>query len=774
MAKNKQPSPPAASPAAPSAILNNAIRFMQSGMLSQARAQCEDVLRKAPANADAHYLLGVIATRSNRFEDAARHIAQALRLKPANPAGHNNLGVLLKRSGRLDEAIASFQRAIEQKGDYVEAHHNLGNTLHAAGRGAEALASFDRALALRADLAASHNSRGNVLVDLGRLDEALASFDRAIALQSGYAEAFSNKANALLALHRPQEALACAEQAISLNTDSPKAHTNRGNALAGLRRHADAVASFQAAIQLDPDDAVAHANCAGALLAAKRFDDAAQSCERALALDPSLPEAHDTAAQAATGRKRYAEAATHYARLVELAPDYPFAKGNLLHARMLCCDWTGHDELREAISRDLEAGRPAAEPFGYQGVADSELDLLRCAQLYCGHDFPPQPAALPLTPAGDGRIVIGYLCGEFRRHATTILLCGVYEAHDRSRFRLVAFDNGGDDGSDYRRRVVAAFDEVVDIASLSDAQAAAAVRERGVDVLVNLNGYYGEGRNGVFALRPAPVQVNYLGFPGTLGTPSMDYLVADSTVIPPASRGFYVEQVATLPGSYQPNDRRREIAPPTMTRSDAGLPDGGFVFCCFNNCYKITPSTFAGWMRILAQVRHGVLWLLEDNPEATANLRRAAQEQGIAGERLVFATRLPPEAHLARHALADLFLDTLPYNAHTTASDALWAGLPVLTQVGSTFPGRVGASLLRAVGLDELVTRSQEDYEALAVSLARDPQRLAAIRTRLQQGRADAPLFDTASTTRHLEAAYEEMVRRQRSGEAAAHFDVAV
>lgn len=754
-------------------VLHTALRLMQSGMLAQARSECERVVRAFPANADAHYLMGVIATRSNRYQDAAKHIAESLRLNPANPAGHSNLGVIFKREGRLEEAIACFQRAIGQNPGYVEAHHNLGNALHEGGRAHEALASFDRALALRADFAASHNSRGNVLATLERHEEALLGFDRAIAVQPGYAEAFSNKSNSLLALHRPEESLACADQSIALNPDSAKAHNNRGNALAHLRRHGEALESFRLAIHADPKDARAHANCAGVLLETMRFEEAAQHCATALTLDPVLLEAHDTAAQAATGRKRHGEAATHYARLFDLAPDYPFVKGNLLHARMLCCDWTGFDGLRAAIAADLRQGRPAAEPFGYQGVADSEADLLSCAQIYCGHDFVPRPPmAMPAAAAGDGRIVVGYLCGEFRSHATTILMCGVYELHDRSRFRLVAFDNGGDDGSDYRRRVVAAFDEVVEIASLGDAEAAAAIQARGVDVLVNLNGYYGEGRNGVFALRPSPVQVNYLGFPGTLGTPCMDYLIADSTVIPATSREFYVERIVSLPDCYQPNDRSREIAPAGITRAECGLPDDAFVFCNFNNNYKLTPQVFDGWMRILAQLPASVLWLLQDNHEAADNLRRSAQERGIAGDRLVFAPRLPPKEHLARHALADLFLDTLPYNAHTTASDALWAGLPLLTRVGGTFPGRVAASMLRAVGLPELVTGSEQEYEALALSLARDPPRLSALRATLMENRLHAPLFDTAKTTRHLEAAYEEMVKRQRSGAAPGHFDI--
>jgi protein O-GlcNAc transferase len=372
----------------------------------------------------------------------------------------------------------------------------------------------------------------------------------------------------------------------------------------------------------------------------------------------------------------------------------------------------------------------------------------------------------------DPRITIGYVCGEFREHATSILMCGVWEQHDKSRFRLIAFDNGGADGSDYRARIEAAFDEIVDISNLGDEAAADAIRERQVDVLLNLNGYYGRERTGVFAHRPSPIQVNYLGFPGTLGAGYFDYLIADQEVIPPAHQSLYVEKVVYLPDTYQANDDRRPIASRAGSRGDAGLPEGGFVFCCFNNRYKITPSTFDCWMRILDRVPGSVLWLLEDFLPASQRLRDEAVRRGIDPARLVFAQRQKPADHLARHQLADLFLDTLPYNAHTTASDALWAGLPVLTLKGPTFPGRVAASLLKAIGLPELVTHSAQEFEELAVALASDAPRLATLRNRLKANRSTHPLFDTKRFTRHLEQAFERMVSNQREGHSPGPFSV--
>jgi len=349
----------------------------------------------------------------------------------------------------------------------------------------------------------------------------------------------------------------------------------------------------------------------------------------------------------------------------------------------------------------------------------------------------------------------------------------LFELHDHNRFELIAFDNGWDDGSAIRRRIERAFDAIVDIAQLGDAEAAAAIRGRQVDILVNLNGYFGLGRQGVFSQRPCPVQVNWLGFPGTLGTDYIDYIVADRHVIPPGHDAYYAEKVVRLPDTYQPNDRQRRIAERAPGRAEVGLPGAGFVFCCFNNSYKVTPDVFDVWMSLLRRVDGSVLWLLENNHEAVRNLRGEAQRRGVAPERLVFAPRMHLDDHLARHRLADLFLDTLPYNAHTTASDALWAGLPLLTCTGSTFPGRVAGSLLHAVGLPELITHSLEDYGALALRLATSPGELAAVRAKLAANRATCPLFDTDRFRRHIESAYVTMWERYQRGAAPESFAVA-
>jgi len=403
------------------------------------------------------------------------------------------------------------------------------------------------------------------------------------------------------------------------------------------------------------------------------------------------------------------------------------------------------------------------EPFGFQGIASSEELLKKCAEVYANDKFPALGNLSKYSKYKHQKIRIGYLSGEFRKHATAMLMTRVWELHDKSKFEIFAFDNGWSDGSEYRQRIDKAFTNIFDISKISDLEVVRLIQENEIDILVNLNGFFGEFRQRVFSYRPAPIQVNYLGFPATIGSKYIDYIIADNVVIPEESKRYYVEKVVYLPNSYQANDNLRKISDRKFARAQLGLPDNAFVFTCFNNNYKITPPVFDSWMRILSVVNESVLWLLADNPMAKENLIKEAVIRGIDSSRLIFAERLPIEEHLARHDFADLFLDTFPYNAHTTASDALWAGLPVLTLMGHTFPGRVAASLLRTMGMTELIGNTQEEYEALAIELAINPQKLIDIKLKLAKNRLTTPLFDTPLFTKNLEAAYIKMYERYQA-----------
>ena len=430
---------------------------------------------------------------------------------------------------------------------------------------------------------------------------------------------------------------------------------------------------------------------------------------------------------------------------------------------MLGCDWNNYEKITNKIFHLVDEGRMASEPFGFQGIASSEELLKKCAALYSHDKFPQLDNFSEFIQYKHHKIHIGYLCGEFRHQATSLLMTRVWEMHDKSKFEIFAFDNGWDDGSEYRQRIVKAFTKIFDISKISDLDVVKLIQENEIDILVNLNGFFGEARQRVFSYKPAPIQVNYLGFPGTIGINYMDYIIADKVVIPEESKDHYIEKIAYLPNSYQANDDQRKISDRKFSKTQLGLPEDAIVFACFNNNYKITPPIFDSWMRILSIVQGSVLWLLADNSIAKNNLIREAIARGIDSSKLIFAERMPIEEHLARHDLADLFLDTLPYNAHTTCSDALWAGLPVLTLIGNAFPSRVAASLLTAINLPELITNSQEEYEALAIELAMNPKKLADIKLRLANNRLTAPLFDTPLFTKNLESAYIKMYERYQA-----------
>jgi predicted O-linked N-acetylglucosamine transferase (SPINDLY family) len=782
--------------AAPSldALMAQAQGLHQAGRLGDAERLYREVLRRQPRHADALHFLGLVAYQAGHPQAAADLIAQAVAVAPGDADAHANLGLALHAAQRLDEALASLDRALALRPDAVaalgnrgntlsalgrhdeaiasldralalqpdnlEVAYNRGNALHAAGRLVEALAGFDAVIARRADIAQAHNNRARVLQDLGRQEEALAAYERAAALAPGFVNAIVGRGSARLALKREAEAIADFDAAIALDPSHAPAHYDRGSALLALHRPADALASFDRCLALDAAHVDARINRGNALHALRRHEEAIADFDLALRAGPALAGVVANRGDALLDLKRYDEAADAFARVLELDAGYPYAIGKRLYAQMMACDWRGLPALQAAVEDGLAAGRATILPFAYSAVGTSPEALLRCARLFADDQFPSRPPLVAAgTRYGHERLRVGYLCGEFRNQATAILATELFELHDKSRFELVAFDNGWDDGSTLRRRIAAAFDEIVDISQLSDDEAARAVATREVDILVNLNGWFGLGRTGVFARRPAPVQVNYLGFPGTMGTPYMDFIVADDICVPAGEEAACAERVVRLPRCYQPNDRQRRIAEALPTRAEAGLPDSGLVFACFNNTYKIAPAMFAAWMRILRAVDGSVLWLLQDNAAAERHLGDAAEAAGVARDRLRFAPRTRLDEHLARHALADLFLDTLPYNAHTTASDALWAGLPVLSCRGTTFPGRVGASLLAAVGLaDELLVDDLAAYEARAIELARDRAALARLREALVARRADAPLWDTPGYARALEEAFERMV----------------
>jgi predicted O-linked N-acetylglucosamine transferase (SPINDLY family) len=733
----------------------------------------ERALAIQPNLPEALYNRGVALSDLQRYEMAVDAYDRALVIRPEMISALINRAVALAAMFRLDDAVAGYSRVLTMQPSHVHALVQRGLALRTLRRPDQALADYDRALGLAPDHADALYNRGVVLMDLERAADALAMFEAVTPAYQTNAEMWNNRGVALWNLKRPAEALASYEQAVALEPGFAEAWGNRGLALRDLGRYEDALASLGQVLTLEPRNAVALNARANVLRDLKRYEDALTDYDRAVALRPDYAEAVINRGYTKWTLQRYDDGVADVERALALDPGYRYAKGELLHARMYAADWRDFAKLKAEVEEGVRAGARVVQPFIFQAVAENPADAQACSRIWAADKY-PQMAGAPHDRAArkaKAKIRIGYVSGEFRQQATAILMAGIYDRHDKEKFELVALDAGVDDQSPLRARLEEAFDQWINIRGLSDQEAAEAVRGAGIDILVNLNGFFGDTRMGVFAQRPAPIQVNYLGFPATLGAPYIDYIIADKTVIPESDQAFYDEQVVYLPGCYQANDDQGRETARTPSRAETGLPETGFVFCNFNSGYKLTPETFDSWMRILGQVENSVLWLLEIAPPYGDNLRKEAEARGIDGDRLIFAPVLPSDLHMARLPLADLFLDGLPYNAHTTGSDALWAGVPLLTRTGTAFAGRVATSLLNAAGLPELVTQSAPEFEALAVTLAKDPKALAALRDKLANAKNSA-LFETAGFTRNLESAYQTMWRNWLAGEPVKGFTV--
>jgi protein O-GlcNAc transferase len=677
------------------------------------------------------------------------------------------------QAGQLADAERLYLQILQSAPDDFDAKHLLGVIRHQQGRSAEAADLIAGALRVNPQSARALSNYGLILSELGRYEEALKALNQAVQANPGFADAHNGRGHALQRLGRNEEALEGFERALALQPGYVEAHNNRGNALQGLRRYADALASYDRALALRPGYPEAHYNRGSALKQLGRNQEALAAFDQALALRPGYAEALFSRGDVLVQLKRHVEAIASYERAIAIWPDHPHALGGLADTALAICDWPRIESLSERLIAGIGAGTAVANPFTLVRLTDDPVLHRRGAEAFA-RDYikSARPVLRETGTWTHDKVRLAYLSADYHSHATAYLIAELIEQHDRSRFEVVGMSFGPDDGSDIRKRLASSFDRFLDVRAKSDREIAAMLATMKVDIAVDLKGYTQDSRPGILSFRPAPIQVQWLGYPGTLGTDFIDYVIADETVAPDDHAPFYSEAIVRLPGCYQVNDRRRAIAEHTLSRGEAGLPDVGFVFCCFNNSFKILPPVFDVWMRLLQEVPGSVLWLLQDNAGAEENLRRAAAARGVNPARLIFAGRVGPADHLARHRLANLFLDTLPYNAHTGASDALWAGLPVLTCQGNAFAGRVAVSLLKAVGLPELVTHSLADYEALALQLAGDAAMLEAIRDKLAMARPTCRLFDTVRFRQDIEAAYAMMWDIWQRGEPPRAFKV--
>ena len=655
---------------------------------------------------------------------------QVLALAPEHANALHLLGLIYHQTNRADLGLQLVLKAISIKPDYTM-FNNLANMYREQNNTNDAIQYYQQAIALNPNYAEAYNNLGVSFQDIKEYGAAIESYQKALQLKPDYAEAFGNIANTLKSEHKLEAALAYYDKALTLKPDNPDFHHNLGATLKSLQRYEQALISYKKALDLRPNYADTYSNIAHILKT----------------------------------QNKLAEAIYFYQKALSLKPNHAEALGSLFYAQQYCCEWTDYEHHQQQVITSIMARQEGYKPLSFLAVSDSAAAQLSCAEVFAEtHHY--QAIKYNHTPSQSAakKIKLAYISADFRDHALTILMVELFERHDRERFEVIAISLKQGSSSSIGNRVVKAFDQFIDATAMSDTEVADLIVELKIDIAIDLMGYTANSRTDILCFKPAPIQVNYLGYPGTMGLKVIDYIIADQFVIPPALKEFYTEQVVYLPDCYQVNDGQRYQPKGDLIRADYGLNVDSFVFCSFNNSYKVTPVFFAIWMRLLAAVPNSVLWLLADNPAVELNQKQFAVACGINPDRLIFAKKVTYQEYLGRYQLADLCLDTLPFNAGTTASDALWVGLPIVTCAGEAFAGRMAGSLLQAIGLPELVTEDLASYEAMAIKLATHPSLLADIKARLLSNKNTQPLFDSQRFCEHLEIAYETMWERYQQG----------
>ena len=690
----------------------------------------------------------------DQLEQKINDLNKALAVKSGNADIYNNMGVTLQEHGNLEKAIETYRKAIAIKPDYAAAYYNMANALKDQGNLEEAIVSYGKALSLKPNYADAHLNMGNALKEQGNLEEAIVSYGKVLLLKPDYVMAYYNMGHTLQDQGNLEEAIKAYSKALAIKPDYAEVHNNMGRILQDQGKLEEAIVSYGRVLSLKPDYVMAYYNMGHALQDQGNLEEAIEAYSKVIAIKPDYIDAHYNMANALRDQGNLVKAIEAYGKALAIRPDYESLVAQKLYWQAHICDW---NSIAKDLKRVPELGitKKNVQPFFLLALEDTPERHQTRSKMYANVGYPQKPLPAQVKPSQKpGRIRIGYFSSDFKEHPVAYLIVKMLEQHNHNQFEIFGYSLHGSQQNEMRQRLTKPFDNFANVEDMSDKAIALQARQDGIDIAVDLNGYTTHACTGIFAYRAAPIQINYLGYPGTMGAEFIDYILADPVLIPEDKRQHYSEQIIYLPNTYQPTDNTRAISDEVITREDMGLPREGFVFCCFNNNYKISPVEFDIWMRLLKNVEGSVLWLLKSNKWAGQNLKRQAEDRGVNAERIIFAERLPQSEHLARQRLADLFLDTFNYNAHTTTSDALWAGLPVITKIGQGFAARVAGSLLNAVGLPELITQNEEDYEELILELATNPKKLAKIKDTLATNRLTQPLFNTELYTKHLENGY--------------------
>jgi len=707
--------------------------------------------------------LGNVFTDLNQNDAAVKAYEKAISINPNYHEAHYCLGISLQRLKKLNAAAKSYKQAINIKPDYPEAHNNLGIVFLDLGQLDDALKCHENALELKSDYVDAYFNHGNICMLLGKIDRAKDSYLNAIDINPDYKEAYNNLGNIYKEMGQFHDSVECFNNAISIRYNFADAHNNLGNVLVEIGEIEDACQSYEIAIDLDPDNAEAHNNLGIANYKLGKLEIASRMYNKALLLNPSYADSYANLAIAKKDLKQYDDAILNYEKAVNLNSTLDYIHGGLLNTKMHICSWENWQKNLNDVIVKVNNQKKTVNPFSMIALVDDPNIHRKTSEIYINHIHPESDLLnkIKLYPRHK-KIRLGYFSPDFRDHPVSDLTAELYETHDRDKFEIFAFSFGADTKDKMNLRIKSGVDHFHDVCKMSYEEVVRLSRSFEIDIAVDLGGFTANTRTNVFAMSVAPIQISYIGYLGTMGTKYYDYLIADKTIIPEKNQKYYTEKIVYLP-CFQVNDSKQVVPNNFFTRKDIGLPEKGFVFCCFNNTFKITPSTFDSWARILGKVDDSVLLIYADNESAKRNLTNEIVKRGINSSRLIFGDRLPKLDYLARYRVADLFLDTHPYNAGTTASDALRMGLPILTYTGNSFPSRMASSLLNAINLQELIASSQEHYEDIAIELGLNPNKLEIIKEKLIDNLSTSELYDTPLFTKNIEAAYTQMYERYQN-----------
>ncbi|WP_416678937.1 tetratricopeptide repeat protein [Candidatus Pseudothioglobus sp. Uisw_016] len=717
-------------------------------------------------------LIGACYKALGELIGASQMFEKAITLKSDYAEAYKNLGITLKDLGQLDAAVNSLKKSITIEPNYLDAHYNLAITFRALNQLDDAANSYEKAILIKPNFAEAHNNLGNALKDLDQLDDAIKSYNKAVDINQNFAEAYYNLGVVFRQLKKFDEAIKNFETAISINPNFAEAHNNLGECLTSLGFMVEAIDCFEKAINFKPDYAEAHKNIGFNLFSLGKTKGAAKFFEKAIAIEPNYAEAHSKLGHIYKKLKQSDKARLSYERAYKIKPKMDFILGDILNNKMHLSDWFDLANLLKEVKKKIVDSEKVISPFFLLGLIDNPGLQRKASEIYSSKKHPKSYTLKNIKPyPKHKKIRIGYFSSDFKIHPVAYLTAGLYELHNREHFEVHAFSLGPDTSDEMNLRIKAGVDHFHDVRSMSHKEIALLARSLEIDIAVDLAGYTAKSRTDVFAMSAAPIQLSYIGFLGTMGADYYDYLIADPIMIPEKNKKDYSEKIVYLP-NFQVNDSKDSPSEITLTRKELGLPEKGFVFCCFNNTYKFTPTVFDSWARILKQVEGSVLIIYASNESSKANLVKEIALREIDPSRLIFGGRLVRPEYLARYKAADLFLDTTPYNAGTTASDALRMGLPVLTCIGKSYSARMGASILSSLNLPELITTTSKEYEALAIELATNPEKFKKLKDKLTSNLSTAPLFDTPLFTKNIESAYTTMYERHRQGLEADHIYV--